>query len=536
MRSPSVRRRVPPRGLGCAGGVPTVRSRRGVPPRGRPRRRRSRPPPRTRSAGARRRCGRCPRRWRRPAGPGPRRWSPCGRRRPPRATAAPVSALPPRTSAAVPDAIRYAPPRAPGDPFGEGQRDDQPGGGVVGPARAPGAPVVGGATPAVGVSARQRAAYPSSPRGRRARRRPGRRRTPGAVPRRAGRRPRRRAVRRRWSAPSSRARASRGCRPRRGHPPAASGRAAVRAGGADRAQRLAGRAPARRPAARRAARGRWPSGSPQHAACSANAVRSATAISGEGRRGAVRPRPSTSSGRRVPGASRPARPARWWAAARDTRTVVSVPRPRAWSVRGSRARPQSTTTRTPGTVRLDSATEVASTTRRRGAGRQRRVLHGGGHPAVQLQHVRGHLAEQPGDPGDLADAGQEAQHVAVAVRAARGARRRPRGRAAPGRRACRAAGAPAGPAAPTPRRPGARRRRRVDHRARRPAAGTRRRCRWSRTRRPAAGRAAGWRVRRAGRRARCRRRGGVRGTRRASRRRRPAAPGRAAAVRAARRW
>ncbi|MFD7598150.1 AMP-binding protein, partial [Kitasatospora sp. NPDC059812] len=54
-------------------------------------------------------------------------------------------------------------------------------------------------------------------------------------------------------------------------------------------------------------------------------------------------------------------PARCRAAAREARTVVREPRPRAWSVRGSRASPESTTTRTPGTVSDDSATDVAST-------------------------------------------------------------------------------------------------------------------------------------------------------------------------------
>ncbi len=110
------------------------------------------------------------------------------------------------------------------------------------------------------------------------------------------------------------------------------------------------------------------SGSPQQAAWSANAVRSATLISGAGNGGS---RPSSASAQHrytAPGASRPARPARCRPAAREDRTVVRPLSPRAWSTRGSRASPASTTTRTPGTVSDDSATEVASTTRRRSAG------------------------------------------------------------------------------------------------------------------------------------------------------------------------
>ncbi len=110
------------------------------------------------------------------------------------------------------------------------------------------------------------------------------------------------------------------------------------------------------------------SGSPQHATCNANAVRSATLISGDGYRGRRASSASAQHRYTAPGASRPARPARCRPAACDARTVVSALRPRAWSTRGSRASPESTTTRTPGTVNDDSATDVASTTRRRSPG------------------------------------------------------------------------------------------------------------------------------------------------------------------------
>ncbi len=87
-------------------------------------------------------------------------------------------------------------------------------------------------------------------------------------------------------------------------------------------------------------------------------------ISGEGKAGSLPSSASVQQRYTVPGASRPARPARWRPAARDARTVASAPSPRAWSTRGSRASPESTTTRTPGTVRLDSATAVERITLR----------------------------------------------------------------------------------------------------------------------------------------------------------------------------
>lgn len=91
-------------------------------------------------------------------------------------------------------------------------------------------------------------------------------------------------------------------------------------------------------------------------------------ISGAGNRGRRASSASVQQRYTTPGASRPARPARCRAAAREARTVVSALSPRAWSTLGSRARPASTTTRTPGTVSDDSATEVASTTLRRAPG------------------------------------------------------------------------------------------------------------------------------------------------------------------------
>ena len=80
----------------------------------------------------------------------------------------------------------------------------------------------------------------------------------------------------------------------------------------------------------------------------------------------------------TPGASRPARPARCSAAAREIRSVVSRVRPVDGSSRGARRQPPSTTMRTPGTVSEVSAIDVASTTRRPSAGRSARSCTAGG--------------------------------------------------------------------------------------------------------------------------------------------------------------
>ena len=66
-----------------------------------------------------------------------------------------------------------------------------------------------------------------------------------------------------------------------------------------------------------------------------------------------------------PSATRPARPARWSAEACEMWVTSRREKPLFGSYEGSRASPLSTTTRTPGSVTDDSATLVASTTRRR---------------------------------------------------------------------------------------------------------------------------------------------------------------------------
>lgn len=69
----------------------------------------------------------------------------------------------------------------------------------------------------------------------------------------------------------------------------------------------------------------------------------------------------------TPGPSRAARPERWMPAAFDSREVTSPDMRRFASSRGPRARPESTTMLTPGTVSADSATEVVTMTRRPGS-------------------------------------------------------------------------------------------------------------------------------------------------------------------------
>ena len=66
----------------------------------------------------------------------------------------------------------------------------------------------------------------------------------------------------------------------------------------------------------------------------------------------------------MPGSVRPARPARWAAPARETRSVTRRVRPLAGSKRVRRARPLSTTSLTPSMVSDVSAMDVASTTLR----------------------------------------------------------------------------------------------------------------------------------------------------------------------------
>ena len=194
--------------------------------------------------------------------------------------------------------------------------------------------------------------------------RPGRR--PGRARRRRAARPPRprggpRRARRRRAAP----RASRGsagiadtARPRAvGCPSASTAPSAASVACATVIAAAGGRSSSARPT---------PSGLPQHASSSANAVRSAVRISGSGC--ATRRAWSCADQHRytAPGPSRPARPARCSADARLTPTVTRPASPRRWSVRGSRESPASTTSRTPGTVSDDSATAVETTTRRRG--------------------------------------------------------------------------------------------------------------------------------------------------------------------------
>ena len=118
----------------------------------------------------------------------------------------------------------------------------------------------------------------------------------------------------------------------------------------------------------------------------------------------------------TPGASRPARPARCSAAAREMRSVVSRVRPVAGSSRGARRQPPSTTMRTPGTVSEVSAIDVASTTPPRLGRPQRAILIGWRQVAMQRQHQRAAALQRRLGTADLGHAGQEGEDVAVVRR------------------------------------------------------------------------------------------------------------------------
>ena len=109
--------------------------------------------------------------------------------------------------------------------------------------------------------------------------------------------------------------------------------------------------------------GRSEGGVPQAAQSNAREDNSASKISGRSKAGMPRCRAGDQRRIATPEASRPERPARWSAAAREMRRVVSRVSPVAGSRRGARRQPPSTTIRTPGTVSEVSAIEVAKTTR-----------------------------------------------------------------------------------------------------------------------------------------------------------------------------
>ena len=101
-----------------------------------------------------------------------------------------------------------------------------------------------------------------------------------------------------------------------------------------------------------------------HAAASRSAwVRSATSISGAGQAGKDANSDWETQRTTMPGPSRPARPARWFAEDCAHELVTRPEKPRAMSSRGPRARQASTTARTPGTVTDDSAIAVDTITR-----------------------------------------------------------------------------------------------------------------------------------------------------------------------------
>ena len=123
----------------------------------------------------------------------------------------------------------------------------------------------------------------------------------------------------------------------------------------------------------------------------------------------------------TPGPVRPARPARWSAEARDTRTVSSRVRPVDGSYFGSRASPLSITTRTPSMVmdvlrNRSRQHHLAPPGRRRA---DRRVLRAPVEIAVERHHVdvgADAALQQRGSALDLALAGQEGEHAAALLR------------------------------------------------------------------------------------------------------------------------
>ncbi len=250
--------RPPAHGRAPAAARRTARSRRAARPGGPPRRRRParppslhltapRPPPGGRLVDHH---GLADPRRRRAGGPvGDRHGQPLRGRR---------AATPRRARAAVPDAIRYPPPAPPRHPLGEGQRDHQPGQrrrrSGPRPSRRPRdrPPLSRLASSRQRAATRRRRGGPAPPATRSS---PAR----GAAARTAAPPPRRRARRR--PAPSSSARASRGCDADAGHPaPARGGPAASST--APSACSVSRAAPWRRAAAGRAGPGRWRPGRP----------------------------------------------------------------------------------------------------------------------------------------------------------------------------------------------------------------------------------------------------------------------------------
>ena len=367
---------------------------------------------------------------------------------------APVSAMPGASSARGAGGHEVGaalPAPAAGQPLGVGQPDDQPGGEVVvGHAAAP-----DGRPPAAG------RAQPAPPRPRQRARRAARSRRRRAGP--AARRAQVVAAERPMSpdssattsaarraptsgAPSSSARASRGCaptavsaRPRAVTRPSAS-TAPSAAQGLPAATCSARR---RRRVEQRQARGR--PGAPQQASSSANAGE----VGGRDLRLGVRGQPVV-LGRRPAAVDRarplPAGPAGALGGRRPRRAHGDQRAQPAGQV-GARApgpgrrRPRRGR---PGTVRLLSATRGGQHHPAARARPQRGVLRGGREPAVQRARRRRRAPPQPaGDGADLARAGQEDEHVAGRLGQRPAGTSRRRGRAAAGRPAGRAAGRPA---------------------------------------------------------------------------------------------
>ena len=118
------------------------------------------------------------------------------------------------------------------------------------------------------------------------------------------------------------------------------------------------------PAGGASSKARSSTGVPHAATCKRASVRSCVAMPGADWAGLRAMSTGSMTRTAMPGPVRAARPARCSKRASEAGTVTSEDNERPASKRGSRARPASTTTDTPGTVSDDSAIEVERITRR----------------------------------------------------------------------------------------------------------------------------------------------------------------------------
>ncbi len=195
------------------------------------------------------------------------------------------------------------------------------------------------------------------------------------------------------------------------------GQGAAMVGDAALVQRAKARsaAPAPRPAGRAAAGSERAGRHPPTAPAPAPARSDRPPRSRRGDRRPARPlRPGSTAGNRCRAATRPARPRRCSASARVTRSVTSRDMPELGSNLARRLRPPSTTTVMSGRVRLVSAIEVASTTRRPATGpKAARWAANSIAPNSGRTVQPGRPPQHPLNPPDFALTGQKGQKPAL---------------------------------------------------------------------------------------------------------------------------